>query len=68
MDAAIRNARRELGLTFPTDRLRPIAAYSFAWRRRQQAPQDNGTADISVVHALELRPDEAEAVALDDEE
>jgi hypothetical protein len=68
VDAAIRNARRELGLTFPTDRLRPIAAYSFAWRRRQQAPQDNGTADISVVHALELRPDEAEAVALDDEE
>ncbi len=68
VEAAIRNVRRELGLDFLPDRFRPVAAYSFCWSMRQQEPKENGTADISVIHALELQPDEVQRVKLDERE
>ena len=68
LDAAIRNVKRELGIELTSNRLQPIATYSFAWRMRQQPPQENGTADISVIHALELEDDEAANVVLDENE
>ena len=68
IDAAVRNVKRELGLSFEQSRFRVIATYSFAWEKRQQAPQTNGTADISVIHALVLRDDEVSKIVLDENE
>ena len=39
IDAAHRNIKRELGLDVSLRQLQPIAAYSFTWAMRQQAPQ-----------------------------
>ena len=66
--AAARNLKRELGLTIDPARFEVLAHYSFVWRFRQQAPQANGTADISTVHTLRLTAEEAETVKLDERE
>mmetsp|Transcript_168385 Transcript_168385/g.540981 ORF Transcript_168385/g.540981 Transcript_168385/m.540981 type:complete len:252 (+) Transcript_168385:42-797(+) len=66
--AAVRNIRRELGLELPIERFEVIANYSFVWHTRAQAPVDNGTADISTVHSLVLRPEEVGVVKLDEKE
>ena len=55
---ASRNVRRELGLEFPEERFEVVANYSLVWAYRQQAPQENGTADISTIHALHLTEEE----------
>lgn len=55
---ASRNVRRELGLEFPEERFEVVANYSMVWAYRQQAPQENGTADISTIHALHLTEEE----------
>ena len=67
-EAAARNVRRELGLVVEAARFEVVASYSFAWRMRQQAPRENGTADISTVHTLRLTAEEADAVQLDPDE
>ena len=66
--AAARNVKRELGLAIDAARFEVLAHYSFVWRFRQQAPQANGTADISTVHTLRLTAEEAAAVKLDERE
>uniref|UniRef100_A0A6U2GQK2 Nudix hydrolase domain-containing protein n=1 Tax=Pseudictyota dubia TaxID=2749911 RepID=A0A6U2GQK2_9STRA len=59
--AAARNVKRELGLDFPEDRFEVVANYSMVWSYREQAPTDNGTADLSTVHALHLTDEEEKA-------
>ena len=56
--AASRNVRRELGLDFPEDRFEVVANYSLVWAYREQEPKDNGTADISTIHAIFLTKEE----------
>ena len=64
-DAASRNVKRELGLDLSVDRFCVIATYSMVWRWRAQAPAENGTADISTVHTLQLTAEEQAQVKLD---
>jgi hypothetical protein len=45
-----------------------LGTHSYAWARRQQAPMDNGTCDISVVLTLVLLPGEAERIHMDEKE
>uniref|UniRef100_A0A7S2N1I2 Nudix hydrolase domain-containing protein n=1 Tax=Helicotheca tamesis TaxID=374047 RepID=A0A7S2N1I2_9STRA len=66
--AAARNVRRELKLDIPVERFEVIANYSFVWQFRQQAPQGNGTADISTVHCLELSDEEVSKAEFDNKE
>jgi ADP-ribose pyrophosphatase YjhB (NUDIX family) len=56
--AASRNVRRELGLEFAEERFFVVGNFSLVWAYRTQAPQDNGTADISTIHALYLTEEE----------
>jgi len=63
--SAVRNVRRELGITLSTDRLKSVGHYSFLWEMRNQPPMDHGTADISIVHTAVLTPEEAAIVKLD---
>mmetsp|Transcript_32848 Transcript_32848/g.48920 ORF Transcript_32848/g.48920 Transcript_32848/m.48920 type:complete len:249 (-) Transcript_32848:665-1411(-) len=67
-EAAARNVRRELKLDIPVERFEVIANYSFVWQFRQQAPQGNGTADISTVHCLELSEEEVSKAEFDNKE
>jgi hypothetical protein len=66
-DATRRLLRRELQLDLSLEQLRArahtVGHYSFVWGKREQAPQTNGTADISVVVALELTDEEAALIA-----
>eukprot|EP00041_Stephanoeca_diplocostata_P006583 m.89130 g.89130 ORF g.89130 m.89130 type:complete len:229 (-) comp16437_c0_seq7:1168-1854(-) len=59
---AARNVKRELGLDLDPNRFKIIANYSLVWSRRVQTPVENGTADISTIHRLELQ-DEGEVAA-----
>lgn len=43
-----------------------MANYSFVWKMRQQAPSTNGTADLSTILELRLRPDEADSINVQD--
>lgn len=67
-EAAARNIKRELGLDLPVDRFYVISNFSMVWQYRQQEPKENGTADISTVHCLELTKEEEESVVLDPKE
>lgn len=58
-EGASRNVKRETGLAVEPERFRVVGNYSFVWKMRQQAPATNGTADISTVLELRLRPDES---------
>ncbi|KAJ1450483.1 hypothetical protein M885DRAFT_532230 [Pelagophyceae sp. CCMP2097] len=60
--AAMRNVKRELGLDFDARRFRVVGSYSLVWHMRVQVPKTNGTADISIVHSLDL--DDAAAGAI----
>jgi ADP-ribose pyrophosphatase YjhB (NUDIX family) len=66
-DATSRLLRRELQLDLSLEQVRlrthTVGHYSFVWGKREQLPQTNGTADISVVVALELTDEEAALVA-----
>eukprot|EP00850_Spirogloea_muscicola_P021201 SM000240S08618 [mRNA] locus=s240:80979:82054:- [translate_table: standard] len=59
---------RELQLDVAPGRFRPLGTHSYAWERRQQAPQENGTCDISAVFTLVLEGDEASRIRMDDKE
>ena len=50
--AAARSVAAETGLTFPTRRFQPFAAYMVMWKNRAQAPQQRGTHAIIIDHAL----------------
>lgn len=58
--AAARNVKRELGLDFPESRFKVVANYSMVWSYREQAPTENGTADLSTIHAVRLTKEEEE--------
>lgn len=60
-----RLVKRELHLLVEPSRFRPLGTHSYAWARRQQAPMDNGTCDISVVLTLVLLPGEADRIHMD---
>jgi hypothetical protein len=60
--------RRETGLDLPAHRFAVLASYSFVWQRRSQPPVENGTADLSTVHVLELTEEEASKIVLDPKE
>jgi hypothetical protein len=60
--AAARNTRRETSLDLPPGRFTPLCTVSMVWQKRKQPPEDNGTADISVVFLL--RVSKAERAAL----
>lgn len=66
--AASRNVKRELGLDVTPNRFKAIATYSMVWQRRAQPPVENGTADISTVHVLQLTAAEEAQVVLDPKE
>eukprot|EP00850_Spirogloea_muscicola_P015539 SM000120S25688 [mRNA] locus=s120:147613:149373:+ [translate_table: standard] len=59
---------RELQLDVAPGRFRPLGTHSYAWERRQQAPQENGTCDITAVFTLVLEGDEAFRIRMDDKE
>jgi hypothetical protein len=63
-----RLVKRELHLLVEPSRFQPLGTHSYAWARRQQAPMDNGTCDISVVLTLVLLPGEAERIHMDEKE
>jgi hypothetical protein len=60
--------KRELGLDLGVDRFFVISNFSMVWQFRQQEPKDNGTADISTVHCLQLSKEEEKMVKLDPKE
>jgi hypothetical protein len=47
-------------------RLQTVGHYSFVWGKREQLPQTNGTADISVVVSLALTSSEVAAIVPDE--
>jgi len=53
-EAAARNVFRETGILAQEKDFVVINVYSFSFGVRQQAPQTNGTCDISIVYALEI--------------
>lgn len=56
--AASRNVRRELGVDFAEGRFEVVTNVSMVWARREQAPRENGTADLSTIHAIYLTEEE----------
>jgi len=56
--AASRNVRRELGVDFPEERFEVVVNVSMVWAYREQAPRENGTADVSTVHVIYLTEEE----------
>ena len=56
--AAQRNVHRELGLDLDESRFEVVANYSMVWSYRQQAPTENGTADLSTIHVVYLTEQE----------
>lgn len=69
-EASRRLLQREVKLTFEVAdlkrRLQTVGSYSFVWGKREQAPQTNGTADISVVVTMELTESEVAALVPDE--
>eukprot|EP00397_Hematodinium_sp_SG-2012_P044153 GEMP01049249.1.p1 GENE.GEMP01049249.1~~GEMP01049249.1.p1 ORF type:complete len:267 (+),score=59.83 GEMP01049249.1:81-881(+) len=53
-ESSVRNIFRETGIRPKVDELTLINVYSFSFGFREQEPKDNGTCDVSVVHAFEL--------------
>ena len=66
--AASRNVHRELSLELPESRFQAIATYSMVWQYRAQEPKESGTADISTVHMLQLKPEEEQRAQLNGKE
>lgn len=61
-----RELKLDLSVSSLQSRLETIGHYSFVWRMREQLPQTNGTADISVVVSLALTADEVAAIVPDE--
>lgn len=76
-ESAARILKRELGFGLnPKEckhvdaggRFYGVGAYSYTWDMRQQAPQTNGTADISVVLVIECTAEEIAKFKIDNQE
>lgn len=69
-ECAKRLFARELKLEFSVEelqrRLMTVGSYSFLWGKREQLPQTNGTADISVVVTLALTAAEKARIVPDE--
>ena len=71
LESAVRLLKRELDLVFEPrraidgGRFHGVGAYSFAWEFRQQQPQNNGLADVSLVLEVNLTSEERAAIRLD---
>lgn len=65
--AAVRHAKRDLGLDLELDRFRYLTTFSTAWKTRRHAPAENGTHTISIVMAIELDSEEAGSIRLNEE-
>lgn len=68
LQAIVKNTRRETGLDLPPDRFDQVCTVSMLWQKRKQEPEDNGTADISVVFVARVTPSERAAVTVDSRE
>lgn len=72
VEASCRLLRRELGLVFTPEQLRPrldtVGSYGLQWEMREQAPKNHGTCDISVVVSMELTEAEMANVKADGKE
>eukprot|EP00924_Labyrinthula_sp_SR-Ha-C_P009024 augustus_masked-scaffold_2-processed-gene-10.6-mRNA-1 protein AED:0.01 eAED:0.02 QI:0/-1/0/1/-1/1/1/0/213 len=60
--SSARLLNRELGLDFGKLKFGIVGVYSFLWGDREQQPQENGTADISVVVRVVLNSEEVEII------
>ena len=71
-DSAGRVIRRELQLNLDKDelnkRIKTVNHYTFVWEKRNQPPQDNGTADVSLVLSFTLKKDEISTIVMDQQE
>jgi hypothetical protein len=70
-ESACRILKRELKMEMEPKRLNEggrfigVGAYSYAWEFRQQSPQNNGTADVSLVFCVRLTTLERSKIRLD---
>jgi len=60
-EAASSNVRRELKIDAKPERFKVVGSYNLVWDMREQEPKNNGTCDISTVHALVLTEEEFRA-------
>lgn len=76
-ESAARILKRELAFVLPPleqthvqqgGRFLGVGAYSFTWEMREQEPQTNGCADISVIMAIEVTPQEIATFKMDNQE
>lgn len=76
-ESACRILKRELGFVLPPleqthvamgGRFQGVGAYSYTWEMREQEPKTHGCADISVVLAIEVTPQEISQFKMDNQE
>ncbi|KAH9251125.1 hypothetical protein BASA81_011024 [Batrachochytrium salamandrivorans] len=76
-ESACRILKRELGFMLPPleqnhvamgGRFQGVGAYSYTWEMREQEPKTHGCADISVVLAIEVTPQEISQFKMDNQE
>lgn len=65
--SAGRHAKRDLGLDIEKGRFSYLTTFSTAWKQRRHEPADHGTHTVSIVMAVELTPEEASQVRLNEE-
>ena len=65
--AAARHAKRDLGLDLANNRFTYLTTYSAAWQTRRFEPVDRGTHTVSIVMTIELTPEEAQVIELNEE-
>lgn len=64
---AVRNTKRELGITLEPDRFHYAGTNSFVWAVRALPPENHGSHTISTAMVVQLTDEEADAVRLNDE-
>lgn len=67
-EAALRNLKKETGLTLTADRLTYWNIGRFWWKDRQQEPQDRGVDALAFMFIVEPTAEELAAIQLDPEE
>lgn len=65
VEAIIRNIKRETGLHLDASKIRYLCSSSFLWDQRQQAPNNNGTADVAICFTADVGPQERACIRLD---
>ena len=65
--AAARHAKRDLSLNVSLDRFSYLTTFSTAWRLRRHKPADQGTHTVSIVMTVEVTPEEANSIKLNEE-